>query len=100
MDPEWLLILLMTALTLTAVITIFPMFACLVACDGDVEKDEILVETKVEEDGLDSTTTDEQSNSTIEGWFDSTCFLSHSCTLLLVCDMNTAGGRTGGSEKA
>ena len=101
MDLEGLLILLMTALALTAVIAIFPMFVCFVACDGDVEKDEILVETKVEEDGLDGTTTDEQSNSTTEGWFDSTCFLVVSFLYFIVsCDMIATGGRTGGQEKS
>ena len=77
------------------------MFACFVACDGDVEKDEILVETKVEEDGLDSATTDEQSNSNIEGWFDSTSFLTVSFLYFIVsCDMNATGGRTGGRRNA
>ena len=39
------------------------MFVCVLVCDSEVEKDEILVETKVEEDGLEDTTTSGQVDS-------------------------------------
>ena len=74
-----------------AVSLVFPLCVCVcvcvVACDGEEEKDELLVDTKVEEDGLEdtTTTTEDQSNSNSEGWFNSTVFQLVFLKLLLYC---------------